>query len=75
MIVTTRDGEEHSGVLRQETHESIILVSGAGAEQRFAMADIAEMCPGALSVMPDGLDQQLSHQELADLVSFLKSLK
>jgi len=31
--------------------------------------------PGTLSVMPAGLDQQLSPQELADLVTFLKNCK
>jgi hypothetical protein len=31
--------------------------------------------PGALSVMPAGLDQQLSPQELADLVAFLRACK
>jgi len=39
------------------------------------MADVAEMRPGTLSIMPEGIDQQLNQQELADLVAFLKSLK
>ena len=42
---------------------------------RIARADIAEMRPGMISVMPQGLDTQLSKQELADLVTFLKSMK
>lgn len=75
MIVQAKDGEEYSGVLRQETSDSIVLVSGTGLEQRISLANVAEMRPGTVSVMPEGLDQQLSHQEIADLVAFLKSLK
>jgi hypothetical protein len=33
------------------------------------------MRPGTVSVMPEGLDQQLSRQEMADLVAFLRALK
>ncbi len=51
------------------------LVSGAGTEQRFARADIVEIRPGTVSIMPEGLDQQLSKQEVADLIAFLRSLK
>lgn len=75
VVVVTRGGEEYSGVLRQETAEDVVLVSGAGAEQRVAMSEVAEMRPGGISVMPGGLDEQLSKEELADLVAFLKSLR
>jgi hypothetical protein len=36
---------------------------------------IEEIRPGNVSVMPSGLDQQLSDQDLADLLSFLKGAK
>ncbi|MBI4661068.1 MAG: HEAT repeat domain-containing protein [Verrucomicrobia bacterium] len=75
MNVRTKDGEEYSGVLRQEGADSLVLISGANAQQRLAMADVVEMRPGTVSIMPEGMDQQLSKQELADLVAFLKSLK
>jgi cytochrome c1 len=42
---------------------------------RVARADIEEMRPGTVSVMPAGLDQQLTRQELADLVAFLKACR
>jgi putative membrane-bound dehydrogenase-like protein len=74
-IVETRDGEVHSGVVKRETSDSIDLLTGPGAEQRFSRAEISTVRPGSLSLMPEGLDQQLTRQELADLVAFLKSLK
>jgi hypothetical protein len=42
---------------------------------RIARADITEMRPGTVSVMPAGLEQQMTKQELADLLAFLKSTK
>jgi hypothetical protein len=33
------------------------------------------MRPGTVSIMPSGLDEQLSRQELADLLAFLKATK
>ena len=40
-----------------------------------ARANIAEMRPGTVSVMPAGMDEQLTRQDLADLVTFLKGTK
>ena len=34
-----------------------------------------EIRPGSVSVMPAGLDQQLTIQEIADLLAFLKACK
>jgi hypothetical protein len=42
---------------------------------RLARSDIVELRPSTVSVMPAGLDGQLTRQELADLVAFLKATK
>jgi hypothetical protein len=52
-----------------------VLGTGPDTEVRITRADIVEMRPGAVSVMPAGLDQQLTKQELADLIAFLKNPK
>jgi hypothetical protein len=44
-----------------------------GQEVRLARGDIEEVQPGKVSVMPAGLDQQLTPREPADLVAFLKA--
>ncbi len=75
MMIVTKDGEQYSGLIRREASGSLVLVSGPTTEQRIARADITEMRPGTVSVMPEGLDQQLTRQELADLVAFLRALK
>jgi putative heme-binding domain-containing protein len=75
LIVHTRSDEEYSGVVKQDGEDEIVLATGPNVEVRIARSDIAEMRPGTVSVMPAGLDQQLTVQELADLVAFLKGTK
>lgn len=75
VIVETKSGEEHSGVLRKDSPEEVLIATGPGAEVRLARTEIAEMRPGTLSTMPQGLEEQLSRQELADLLAFLKNTK
>lgn len=75
MIVVTKSGEEHSGALRKDAPDEVVLATGPDTEARIARSDIAEMRPGTISVMPQGLEEQLSRQELADLLAFLKNTK
>jgi putative heme-binding domain-containing protein len=72
VIVSTRDGEEYSGVVANDTAEELVLTTGAATRARVAKPDITETRPGTGSVMPSGLDEQLSRQELADLIAFLQ---
>ena len=75
IAVATKDGKVFNGLLRGETADELILATGVNQEARISRGDIEEMRPGTVSVMPAGLDQQLSPQELADLVAFLKACK
>ncbi len=75
MIVITKTGDEFAGIVKSETDREIVVVSGPGVEQHIARADVADQRPGSVSLMPAGLDAQLSRQELADLLIFLKNTK
>jgi putative membrane-bound dehydrogenase-like protein len=75
VVVTTKAGEEQSGVLRKDAADEVVLATGPETEVRVARSDIVEMRPGTVSVMPQGLDAQLSPGELADLLAFLKNTK
>ncbi|MEO8352420.1 MAG: PVC-type heme-binding CxxCH protein [Chthoniobacteraceae bacterium] len=75
VIVATKSGEEYSGVLRKDAADEVVVAIGPGAEMRIARANVVGMRPGTVSVMPQGLDRQLSKQELADLIAFLKNTK
>ena len=71
--VVTTTGKVYNGILRKDAPEEVILAVAADQEVRIPRADIEEMTPSTVSVMPAGLDQQLSSQDLADLVAFLKA--
>jgi putative heme-binding domain-containing protein len=75
IAVATRDGKVYNGLLRGETADDILLATGVNQEARVARRDIEEIRPSTVSIMPAGLDQQLTPQELADLVAFLKACK
>ncbi|HUS36631.1 MAG TPA: PVC-type heme-binding CxxCH protein [Verrucomicrobiae bacterium] len=75
VVVKTKDGEPHTGILRGDNEQGVLLVTGANMEERIARGEIADMQPGTVSIMPAGLDTQLKKQELADLLAFLKATK
>ena len=75
VVVATADGKVQNGLLKNETSEEILLVTGANQQVRINRSDIEEIRPSTVSVMPAGLDQQLTVQELADLVAFLKACR
>jgi putative heme-binding domain-containing protein len=74
-VVVTKNGKIHNGILRKDAPDEVVLVTGANQEARIARDEIDEMQPSKVSVMPAGLDQQLTPQELADLVAFLNACK
>jgi len=73
VLVTLKDGKAHNGLIRQDGPDEILLATGINQEVRIARKDIDEIQPSKVSIMPAGLDQQLSGQELADLIVFLKA--
>ena len=75
VILGLRDGATHYGMLRQASADRVVLDIGPGADHRFAKSEILEINPGTVSLMPAGVDKLLSGQELADLITFLESLR
>jgi putative heme-binding domain-containing protein len=75
VVVTTKDGKFFNGLLRKDAPDEILLVTGANQEARIARDDIDDIAPSKVSVMPAGLEQQLTPRDLADLVAFLKACK
>lgn len=67
-----KDGRSFAGILASENPTSITLRMPLGTEETLLRAAIAELeaLPGSL--MPAGLEQAMSQQELADLVGYLK---
>jgi putative heme-binding domain-containing protein len=74
-IVEMKDGKSHSGIVAYESAETIILQTGAATTIRVATKDVDSRRPSNKSLMPDGLLKDLKPDDLADLYSYLQSLK
>jgi putative membrane-bound dehydrogenase-like protein len=73
VLVTTKSGKAINGVIRKDSPEELVLATGVNQEARIPRDDVEDVQPSKVSIMPAGFDQQLTVQELADLVAFLKA--
>ncbi|NOY43122.1 MAG: c-type cytochrome [Planctomycetes bacterium] len=72
-LVQTDDGRTLSGLLLAETVSSITLQQEQDKKITLAKSDIEEIRSTGISLMPDGLEKNIPHQDMADLLSFLKN--
>lgn len=70
-IVTTRDGDEHTGVMASESATSITLKQANAVEQVLLRRDIASLRAADLSIMPANFAELLTPGQAADLIGFL----
>jgi putative membrane-bound dehydrogenase-like protein len=70
--VTTRDGRTISGRLASESDSSLTLRTPFDTEETVARRNIAEYSASGLSLMPDGLEQSMTREELAGVVAYLR---
>jgi putative heme-binding domain-containing protein len=75
VVIRTRAGDVHNGVLRNNDLPDEIVLATERDEVRIPRRDIVDMQPGTVSLMPQGLADQLSRDELADLLAFLKATR
>jgi mono/diheme cytochrome c family protein len=74
-MVALKTGAVHTGVLKSEDRSEVVLTTGPSAELRLARTDIADIRPSPVSIMPAGYGDQLTRQELADLIAFLRAAR
>lgn len=70
-----KSGDEAFGLLASETADEIALKAVGGIVTRYKKSDVVHRTQMKLSVMPSGLQQNMTTQELVDLVEYLYSLK
>lgn len=70
-VVVTKDGRVATGMLIGESPTAITLRRAEAAEDIVPRADIEELTSTGKSLMPEGMEQQIDHQSMADLVQFL----
>jgi putative heme-binding domain-containing protein len=73
VIVVTDEGKTFSGIKVRQTDTQLILRDAEGVETAVALDTIDEQVNGT-SLMPAGLSDKLTHQELVDVVRFMSEL-
>lgn len=71
----TVEGEVLNGLIVAQTAQSVTLQIAADRRVTVQRDEIEASEPSSVSIMPAGLDQQLTRQELADLIAFLENAK
>ena len=71
--VSTNDGRSISGWLVSETENSLTLRTTFGTDESVLRKNIATLSNNGLSLMPDGLENTISKDEMAKLIAYLKS--
>jgi putative heme-binding domain-containing protein len=72
VTIVTDDGLVLNGVVREETDDFFTLQLDAQKSVQISKSTIEERQAGTISIMPAGLEKQLTPQDLADLVKYLK---
>ncbi|HXI50279.1 MAG TPA: PVC-type heme-binding CxxCH protein, partial [Candidatus Saccharimonadales bacterium] len=70
-VARTRNGEDFSGILSGETANSITLISASGLRETILRRDLESLTSTRLSLMPEGFEQLLRPQDIADLLAYL----
>ncbi len=73
--LTLKDGGAGLGIVRSETPEELVLALPGGVTNKFDKKQIAKREKLTTSMMPSGLNQALTQEDLVNLVEYLFSLK
>jgi putative heme-binding domain-containing protein len=68
-----KNEREISGIIVTETANSITLKNSSSPEETVLRSDLQDLRSSGLSLMPEGLENAFKPQDLADLISYLKS--
>jgi putative membrane-bound dehydrogenase-like protein len=71
----TTAGTTHAGMIQHESANSVTLRRMDGSSVDVLRVDIARLSALGVSFMPEGLEEQVSVPEMADLLSYLESLR
>jgi len=70
-LMSTRTGEIRTGILRNDNTSSLTLLQPGGNSEVWPRLAIASMNQQSWSLMPEGLEQGLTVQDMASLLAFL----
>ena len=68
------DGKVHIGFVVSESARSVLIREATGLQRALSLTEIEARTMQKQSMMPDGLVNNLSPEELADLIAYLRAL-
>ncbi len=74
-VVINDDGLTLTGMIESETATSVTLRRAEGESDTILRTNIDEMVNTGLSIMPEGLEEKVSQEAMADLIAYLMSLQ
>lgn len=74
-LVVTDAGRIYTGVINRESTDTVYLRTADLSEVRIARDEIEVMKESPTSIMPKGLEQRLTPQEIRDLLAYLQNRK
>jgi putative membrane-bound dehydrogenase-like protein len=72
-LVQRRSGGTAAGVIAAETPTTVTLRNPGQPDVTIPRSDIESITASNVSVMPSGLERQIDHQQMADLIGFLRN--
>ncbi len=69
------NGQVLNGIIVAESAASVTLRRAEGKEDVVPRGDIDELISSGRTLMPEGLEKDVSRQDIADLIAFIKSLR
>jgi putative membrane-bound dehydrogenase-like protein len=73
--VITLQGRTFNGIIASESANSITLRRAEAKQDVILRSNIDELTSTGVSLMPEGLEKDLTRQDLADVITFIKSIK
>ena len=73
--VVTQRGQILTGIIATEAANNVTLRRAEGKQDVILRSNIDEMISMGVSLMPEGLEEDLSARDLADVISFIKQSK
>jgi putative heme-binding domain-containing protein len=74
-IVATTDGKVTTGIVKQQSDQSITLLDAEGKQHTIARNKIDDLQGSPLSLMPTGLHKELTPSQFTDLIAYLETLR
>jgi putative heme-binding domain-containing protein len=73
-VLVTTDGKLHNGIIASESGTSITLREAEAKETTVLRSNIEELSSSGLSLMPQGMEKNVTPEQMADVVAFLKKI-